>query len=364
MSRLVVFSVLAAFVVLVAVGCTEDDLSETATSRAEVLEIVRAENARNASNSNENAPNVTTPVQGLSREDVEDIIREVLSEMEGTESGITLEEARTVIQSSLAAIPPKTSPAEYTKFYVESAISMYETEGLEETLRHYNRVESVDGQWYLFIINGQDKVIGHFNEKARGVDIKGPLGTDALGHVFGEQIITATEDGKWVSYVHRNPDVGGTGPDHTLARELKHTWVVKHDGLIFASGWYVRGDEYAKFLVDEAIGKYRSSGLEAVLEHYNSAESADGRWFVFIADGPGTEQDAYEITAHYDEDFVGRSLDELLGTEAPRVTETGTWVSLVGVNPVTGVVQPKNFWLIDYDGVIFGSGWYPSVTEA
>ncbi len=364
MSRLVVFFVLAALVVLVVTGCTGDFLSGTATSRAEVLEIVRAENARTASISNENATNVTTPVQGLSREDVEDVIREVLSEMEGTESGITLEEARTVIQSSLAAIPPKTSPAEYTKFYVESAISMYETEGLEETLRHYNRVESVDGQWYLFIINGQDKVIGHFNERARGVDIKGPLGTDALGHVFGEQIITATEDGKWVSYVHRNPDVGGTGPDHTIARELKHTWVVKHDGLIFCSGWYVRGDEYAKFLVDEAIGKYRSSGLEAVLEHYNSAESADGRWYVFIADGPGAEQDAYEITAHSDEDFIGRSLDELLGMGAPRVTETGTWVSGEDVNPLTGVVQPKHFWLVKYDRVIFGSAWYPSVTEA
>ena len=233
MSRLVVFSVLAAFVVLVATGCTGDDPSGTATSRAEVLEIVRAENARNASIANENAANVATPVQGLSREDVEDVIREVLSEMEGTESGISLEEARTVIQSSLAAIPPKTSPAEYTKFYVESAISMYETEGLEETLQHYNRIESVDGQWYLFIINGQDKVIGHFNERARGVDIKGPLGTDALGYVFGEQILTATEDGKWVSYVHRNPDAAGTGPDHTIARELKHTWVVKHDDLIF-----------------------------------------------------------------------------------------------------------------------------------
>ena len=80
--------------------------------------------------------------------------------------------------------------------------------------------------------------------------------------------------------------------------------------------------------------------------------------------GQGTDQDNYEITAHYDEYFVGRSLDELLGTEAPRVTETGTWVSDLDVNAVTGVVQPKNFWLIMYDGVIFGSGWYPSVTEA
>ena len=126
----------------------------------------------------------------------------------------------------------------------------------------------------------------------------------------------------------------------------------------------MRGDEYAKFLVNEAIGKYRSSGLEAVLEHYNSTESADGRWYVFIADGQGAEQDAYEITAHSDENFVGRSLGELLGTGAAPVTEAGTWVSGEDFNPVTGAVQPKHFWMVKYDGVIFGSGWYPSVTEA
>ena len=45
-------------------------------------------------------------------------------------------------------------------------------------------------------------------------------------------MLTATEEGKWVGYVYLNPT--------TEKEEQKHTWVVKHDGLIFGSGWYER----------------------------------------------------------------------------------------------------------------------------
>ena len=37
-------------------------------------------------------------------------------------------------------------------------------------------------------------------------------------------------EGRWVEYVYLNPNTG--------FRELKHSWVVRHDGLIFGSGWY------------------------------------------------------------------------------------------------------------------------------
>ncbi len=42
--------------------------------------------------------------------------------------------------------------------------------------------------------------------------------------------MAATEDGLWVEFVLFNPE---TGRD-----QKKHTWVARHDGLIFGSGWY------------------------------------------------------------------------------------------------------------------------------
>ena len=52
-----------------------------------------------------------------------------------------------------AAVPPKSTPADYTKFLVRDAISRYESEGLDAAVAYYNTKESVDGQWYVFIID-------------------------------------------------------------------------------------------------------------------------------------------------------------------------------------------------------------------
>ena len=103
--------------------------------------------------------------------------------------------------------------------------------------------ESIDGQWYVFIIDENDLVIGHPDAHRLGLDVKGWVGTDANGYNFGPDMLSATEDGKWVSYVYRNPESGELGASYTGELELKNAWVVKHDGLLFASGWYVNADE-------------------------------------------------------------------------------------------------------------------------
>ncbi len=53
---------------------------------------------------------------------------------------------------------------------------------------------------------------------------------DADGCLFGDYNLSATDAGKWVNYVHDKPDTAKT--------TRKHTWVVRHDGLFFGSGWY------------------------------------------------------------------------------------------------------------------------------
>ena len=62
------------------------------------------------------------------------------------------------------------------------------------------------------------------------------MGTDANGYNFGPDMLSVTEEGKWVSYVYQNPESGRLGSGHTGAMQLKNAWVVRHDGLLFASG--------------------------------------------------------------------------------------------------------------------------------
>ena len=48
-----------------------------------------------------------------------------------------------------------------------------------------------------------------------GLDLKDWVGTDANGYNFGPDMLSATEDGKWVSYVYQNPESGGIGAGYT-----------------------------------------------------------------------------------------------------------------------------------------------------
>ena len=124
--------------------------------------------------------------------------------------------------------PTKDDPAAYTRAYIQKAIERYEQEGRQATIEYYNDPENIDGQWYGVIIDEEGYTIAHYNPERRG---RGPgERVDATGYFFGDDVMAATEEGHWVDYVLLNPATGQT--------QKKHTWVVRHDGLIFASGWY------------------------------------------------------------------------------------------------------------------------------
>ena len=124
--------------------------------------------------------------------------------------------------------PDKANAAEYTKFLVGDAVGRYESEGLDATVAYYNTRESVDGQWYVFIVDEGGYTIAHHNPDFRNRDPS--LRVDATGHFYGDELLGATESGRWVDYVLLNPETG--------ENRQKHTWIVRHDGLLFASGWY------------------------------------------------------------------------------------------------------------------------------
>ena len=348
--------------------------SDAALSRTEVEEIVRAELAE--------APAPTTAEPGLTSADVEEAIRKAMADLPQAEPSLTRSEVEEIVNASLAdipqsqpsltsaeveqiargvvaSIPPKSAPADYTRFFVTNAISRYKTQGLDATLAYYNREDRVDGQWYVFIIDDNDLVIGHPDAHRLGLDLKGWVGTDANGYNFGPDMLSATEDGKWVSYVYQNPESGDLGADYTGELELKNAWVVKHDGLLFASGWYVNADDFTKAMVSTAARVFRQAGLEgtiayfaspesdfaglaATIEYYNNAANVEGEWFAFIVDESGM------VIDHFDKTLVGMDIKDLLGADVFEATAEGNWVTTENVR----------VWLVSQDGLVFGSGWH------
>ena len=45
-----------------------------------------------------------------------------------------------------------------------------------------------------------------------------------------------------------------------------------------------------------------------------------------------------------------------LATGPLGATEEGVWVTHEDVNPATGEVEDKHFWLVELDGLVLGSG--------
>ena len=212
---------------------------------------------------------------------------------------------------------PRQKPARYTKHLVDQAIDRYASDGLKSTLAHYSDPANVDGQWYVFIIDEDDQIIGHYDPARRGLDIKGPVGTDINGYVFGQQMLAADGDGTWVPYIYTNPASGSLGDQESF--EFKNAWVVRHDGLLFGSGWYIDTDVFAPQLIAESAEHFRNGGLQAALdfyndpqgvssglipvaEYYNSTETLDGFFSGFIAGPDG------KLLAHINPDLIGTSI--------------------------------------------------------
>ena len=121
-------------------------------------------------------------------------------------------------------------PGAYTKALVEEAIERYNHDGKDATIAHYMDSKNVDGEWYVFIINEQGRTISHHNPNFLDRDPSERV--DSTGYFYGEALLDATEKGQWVDYALLDPETGEEGK--------KHTWAKRHDGLIFASGWYER----------------------------------------------------------------------------------------------------------------------------
>ncbi len=258
-----------------------------------------------------------------------------------------------------SAAPPKIARRPYARYLVAEAIDRYDTEGREYTLDYHNSPDSLDGEWYVFISDSDGISLANANRP----DIVGTdrsNATDITGKNYGQEIVAATAEGSWVDYYFTHPE---TGED-----AQKHSWVVRHDDLIFGVGWHTSDEVpprtdvagYTQHLVHLAIERYVRDGREAAVEHYSDPATVDGQWYVVIADGDGT------ILAHpVNEDLIGADTATLVdvngkafGEEVVAAGTGGAWVDFYNPDPTDGETRRKHLWVIRYDGLMFGSGWY------
>ena len=223
---------------------------------------------------------------GLSRADIQQIVQsELANNPAPVDQGSSRQQVEQIVGASMPS-PRKSTPDEFTRYFVNSAIDRYESEGLDATLAYYNTSESMDGPWYVFIFDEDDTMLAH---AAIPSLVNGPASNAVGPNGFpaGEAVAAvADEDGEWFSYTYPNPDSG--------AIETKHSWMVRHDGLLFGSGWYERGPRksdpaaYTQSFVKQAVNLYDAVGLEDAIAYYNTQESVDGQWYMFILDEDDT----------------------------------------------------------------------------
>lgn len=321
-----------------------------------------------------NAPTIAQPPDVYDRiDDLEDGLARVRADIGGVRSevGLARDDLRglrgdiAVLSERMGRLaniaqPSPADAAAYTQTYVERAISRYQRDGREATIEYYNSPESLDGQWYLFMLDENDVFVAHGTNRSRpGTPAAEVLGPD--GYPVGSVIAAlATPDGAWMDYLHINPSSGET--------QSKRSWLVRHDGMLFGAGWYEDGPSphrkpaaYTQAVVQRAIQLYGALGRDALLEYYNSPESIDGQWYVYVIDSND------RIAAHAANPTLrgthASAIRDAHGYPSGRVIEAlataeGAWVDYTFANPATGSTQLKHGWVVSRDGLIFGSGWY------
>ena len=253
--------------------------------------------------------------------------------------------------------PRKTDAPAYTEAVVQQAINLHDAVGFAETVKYYNTGESVDGQWYVFMMDEYGTVIAHANPA-----LVGQLASDILGpnnYPTGAAVAaSADENGAWFDYTFTNLATGSV--------ETKHSWMVIHDGITFGSGWYEEGPRktdapaYTEAVVQQAINLHDAVGFAETVKYYNTGESVDGQWYVFMMDEYGT------VIAHANPALVGQLASDILGPNnyptgaavAASADENGAWFDYTFTNLATGSVETKHSWMVIHDGITFGSGWY------
>ena len=114
---------------------------------------------------------------------------------------------------------------------------------------------------------------------------------------------------------------------------------------------------YAQALVQQAIDRYARGGREEAIDFYNSEESLDDDWHVFILDEGGyiASMAAFPswVSVH-DSEFTGHNHYPAGQMVIDGASEEGIRIDYLATG-LFGRVELKHLWVVRPDGLIFGS---------
>lgn len=176
---------------------------------------------------------------------------------------------------------------------------------------------------------------------------------------YGEIQEDLNRDGAtWVSYMFTNP--------HTRTEQLKRTWLYLHDGLIFASGYYLP-DSRAQSLTDEIISVY-DRDEERALQMMRALAEDPRPIFIFVVN-PITQEIIADSggVLDFEEHWVSYALlDRPVVALLLDIARYGSmWGHSVLINPDTGTEQARrSLATLHGDQNVFVVGYFIPDSEA
>ncbi len=244
---------------------------------------------------------------------------------------------------------------EWAQQKVEDAIALYKelgTDAFEEISDPSG--DFISGEIYAIVYTPAGMVLAHPADP----DL---VGTDAsdLEDSKGVNILNvvseaASAEGGWAEHRYANPVSGRD--------ELKRVWVVAHDGLIFAAGYYFDEDQLAQQRVAAAIDLYKKNGERAYEDLMDTdGDYVDGGYYVFAFDREGIS-----LANASNPEMVGTDTYDLQDSDGVYITREilvlavagGGWLEYRFVHPETRLETRKRSWVELHDGIVFGSGYY------
>ena len=240
---------------------------------------------------------------------------------------------------------------------VADAIALYDELGGEEAFTQISDASGKfrNGEFYVSVTTPEGEVRAHAGDPSLVGGSVSRL-TDSEGVLVHREVSqAASAEGAWVEYMATNP--------LNLRDELRRTWVVLHDGLIFGSGYHLSEEEVVERYLERAINRYKEVGEQA-FEEFSDPDGSyvDGELYVFVLDTEGVS-----LANAADPSIVGENTYDLqdgsgnfftrniIASAAPE----GAWTEEYWfTNPETGRVGQKRSYVVLYDGIIFGSGYY------
>ena len=113
---------------------------------------------------------------------------------------------------------------------VKRAIALYDLQGMRAFYTISRDPSFVEHDLYVFVIDRIGSIAAHgINPRMVGANALNARDPDGVWYVR-EMLNRATPDGVWVDYISLDPLLGKPAP--------KSTWIVRHDGFVFACGIY------------------------------------------------------------------------------------------------------------------------------